>query len=110
MKDLLKNLLPLFTVQLANLFDKLRVASPLVYLIILAVVVGGGEFLRGSDTILVNAPEWLDYVIIIVEVVTPILLSSRTKRHMDTGVSTLTEKQISTLSSDQVKVLRDHDD
>ena len=110
MKDLLRNLLPLFTGQLAKLFDKLRLASPLAYLIVSAAVVGTGEFLRGSDTVLVNAPEWLDYVIIVVEVMTPILLSSRTKRHIPSALEEHTEIQLKVLSAEDVEKLRDWDD
>ena len=110
MKDILKNLLPLFTEQLAKLFDKLRLASPLAYLIVTALIVGGGEFLRGSDTVLVNAPEWLDYVIIVIEVLTPVLLSSRTKRHIVAEQEKISTLQMKVLSVEEANALLDQDD
>lgn len=80
--EVLKSILSLFTEQLAVLFDKLRLASPVAYLIVTALVVAGAEIVKSNPDLIANLPDWTEYVIVIIEVTVPILLSARTKRHI----------------------------
>jgi len=83
-------IIKLFDEKLAKVFDQLRVSSPVVYSIIIIIVFGVGGLL-GSYQGELNLPEWVfsGPVNEIVEFLTALLLSSRTKRYMgaadDTG-------------------------
>lgn len=110
MKDLLRSILALFDEQIAKLFDKLRISSPLVYAIVLAVILGVGEFLRQYVGGLESVPEWVQYVIIFMEALSSILLSSRTKRHMPEEMDKVSEVQLKVLSADEIQALKDYDD
>lgn len=109
-KELLKNLGPLFTEQLAKLFDKLRLASPIAYVIVTGLVAGAAHVVSNNPDLLAGAPEWVEYIVIVISILTPILLSSRTKRHIPGEVEKQAGVQIKTLSADDAKTMQDFDD
>ena len=105
LKDLLRNLLSFFNTQLARAFDKLRVSSPLIYAIVLGVVFGLGEMIRTYIIGLETVPEWVEYIIIIIEAITAVGVSTRTKRHMPEEVA-----KVKAMATTDMYALRDYDD
>lgn len=83
MTEIIKGLLNLFNGKLATLFDKLRIASPVVYLLIIVLVFGGAAVLENFTGLSEEFPWLFDGVTdTIIEGLVAILLSSRTKRHI----------------------------
>lgn len=70
--------------KLAELFDKLRIGSPVAYLFIIVFVFGGSAALENFGNLSEELP-WLFNGIVdtIIQTAAAALLSSRTKRHMD---------------------------
>ena len=77
-------LLKFFETQLATLFDKLRLSSPIVYLVTLLLVFGGVQVLENFGDLSEKLP-WLFNGIVdeVLKALAAILLSSRTKRHLE---------------------------
>lgn len=77
------NLIKLFEKQLAALFDKLRIASPVVYLFIMILIFGTVGVIENVGD-LANSFPWLFTGIVdeIFQAIIAILLSSRTKRYL----------------------------
>lgn len=110
MQNVLREILSLFTEQLAKLFDKLRISSPIVYLVVLGIIVGGAEVIKADPELIASLPEWAGYVVTVVEVLAAILLSSRTKRHITAHQELVSGAQIKILSAEEAEAMKDEDD
>lgn len=80
----MESIIKLFDKKLAALFDKLRIASPTAYVILLIIVFGVPSFLENFTSVDIDIP-WLFNGIVdeIAQALIAIILSSRTKRYLD---------------------------
>lgn len=73
-----------FDKQLAVLFDKVRLSSPIAYTLIIVVIFGGSALVENFSGLEEVAP-WLFSAISneVLQALVALLLSSRTKRHLE---------------------------
>lgn len=76
-------LIELFKNQLATLFDKLKMGSPIAYLIVMVIIFGGAAVVEHATELADQFP-WLFNTVVdeILKALVAILISPRTKRHM----------------------------
>ena len=81
---MISTILKFFETQLAGIFDKLRLGSPIAYFVVLVIIFGGSAVIENYSNLTEDLP-WLFNGITdeLLKALAAILLSSRTKRHLD---------------------------